>query len=232
MILVSGPNSNRTRVDRHPSTRTIIVFHGERSADVLDADAAGPYCEGMRGIMNDAEIRNAIQSDETLVHARRGHYQSAGRTEEDFGAILQYNLTTLANTGGVGVFTRLEAGPTHVLPQRQAADDDDYGSSHARQSVYGAARVAIVDWPRCKWEHARLVHACLDGTKGTLDINVGRIIRPTGDDRFKRTHDVSAMRIGVDPASRRFGFACGSFSGDVARDALPVIRTEVGGTAV
>jgi len=35
MILVGGPNSNRTRVDRHPSTRAIIIFHGECQANYI-----------------------------------------------------------------------------------------------------------------------------------------------------------------------------------------------------
>ena len=52
------------------------------------------------------------------------------------------------------------------------------------------------------------------------------------DDRLEQVHDLDTMGISFYPSPRDFGLAGCGLAGDVAGDALPVIRTDLGGTPV
>jgi len=75
------------------------------------------------------------------------------------------------------------------------------------------------------------VHPRPDAAEGALNIDVaGFFARYVCEDRFEEVHEFDAMDISFDPTSCLLGFASRSFSRDVARDALPLVGTEVGGT--
>ncbi len=189
----------------------------------------------MSGIVNYAEVRDAVERHQTpiVVVAARDH-ESARWTEQHLGAVLEHDLPALAD----GCRECLAAGVVfrspQVLPEHGTAHyDDDCGRDPEERDI--GMRGCCFDLARSERNHLRLPEPRFHPGQGTFDVDrcPSRILGVyVPDDGFQQMHDLDTMGISFHPPSRGLGFAGTSFTGDVARDALPVVRTDLGGTPV
>ena len=92
-----------------------------------------------------------------------------------------------------------------------------------------------VDLAQRKWNDFRLAETRLHPGEGAFDIDwcsrrIFTLYVP--DDGLEQPYHFGTMGIGFHPAAGEIGFAGTSFAGDVARDALPLIGTDLGGMLV
>src|SRR5438105_12371722 len=189
----------------------------------------------MSGIVNYAEVRDAVERHQTpIVIVATRHHESARRAEQYLGAVLEHDLPALAD----GCRESLAAGVVfrspQVLPEHGSTHYYDGCRCDSQQRDIGASGCSF-DLARSKRNDLRLAEPRLHPRQGTFDVDrcPSRILGTyVPDDGFQQMHDLDTMGISFHPPFRDLGFAGTSFTGDVARDALPVVRTDLGGTPV
>jgi len=189
----------------------------------------------MSGIVNYAEIRDAVERHQApVVIVAACHHQSARGAEQDFCAVLEHDLPALPD----GCRECLAAGVVfrapQVLPEHRSTDNDDGSRCDSEQRDMGASR-RVFDLARGEWYDLRLAEPRLHPGQGTFDVDRcrNRIVGTyVPDDGFEEMHDLDTMGISFHPPFRDLGFAGTSFTGDVASNTLPVVRTDLGGTPV
>ena len=235
MLLICCSDRDKARINRYTRTRAVVAFNRERCADVLNADRPRLDRKWMSGIVNYAEVRDAVEGHQTpIVIVAARHHESARRTEQYLGAIIEHDLPALADgcreSPAAGVVFR----SPQVLPENGSTHYDDGCRCDSQQRDIGASGRGF-DLAWSKRNDLRLAEPRLHPGQGTFDVDRCRN-RIAGtyvpNDGFQQMHDLDAMGISSHPPFRDLGFAGTSFTGDVARDALPVVRTELGGAPV
>src|SRR5207237_8979563 len=125
VLLISCSDRHGAGVDRHARAGAVIAIDCECSPHVLNADRTSLYRERMGRIVHDTEGCDSIERHQTLIFARASNHESAGRTEQDFRAVLEHDLSPLADCRRKRASGGVEFGPTQVLPQQGATNYDD-----------------------------------------------------------------------------------------------------------
>ena len=126
--------------------------------------------------------------------------------------------------------------PLNAVPQPEPQEIPGESLAERYSRMAGEQfELRTVDLALRKWNDFRLAETRLHPGEGAFDIDwcsrrIFTLYVP--DDGLEQTDDLCAMGIGLDPSSGELGLAGTTFAGDVARDAFPVIGTDLGGTPV